>query len=73
MLVEILSLFLSSSPVGTAYPNHLSPENHRELDRITLDQISRLAEWANDHFGIVVAGDLINDRRGKLLEQYIFY
>eukprot|EP00978_Attheya_sp_CCMP212_P046097 scaffold373720_cov42-Attheya_sp.AAC.1 len=44
------------TPVGTAYPDHLSPESHRELDRMTLDQISRLAEWANDHFGILLLG-----------------
>jgi hypothetical protein len=57
------------APVGTTYPGDLSPGSIRELEGMTLNQISVLAEWAHDNFGIVNE-DLIRDRRAKLRGHY---
>uniref|UniRef100_A0A7S2U4Q7 Uncharacterized protein n=1 Tax=Attheya septentrionalis TaxID=420275 RepID=A0A7S2U4Q7_9STRA len=60
---------LAPAPVGTTYPGDLSPGSIRELEGMTLNQISVLAEWAHDNFGIVNE-DLIRDRRAKLRGHY---
>ena len=59
------------APVGAVYPATIAPANKNELDSMTLAQISQLAEWANDHFGIVVA-DNVRQRRNKLHNHYMF-
>ena len=59
------------APVGAVYPAAIAPANKNELDSMTLAQISQLAEWANDHFGIVVA-DNVGQRRNKLHNHYMF-
>ena len=59
------------APVGAVYPAAIAPVNKNELDSMTLAQISQLAEWANDHFGIVDA-DNVGQRRNKLHNHYMF-
>jgi hypothetical protein len=62
-------------PVGTLYPVGLPvgqvfvPVDSHALYRMTLQQISELAEWANEDFGIVV-GDDVTTRRVKLFQHY---
>jgi hypothetical protein len=59
-----------AAPVGTAYPAELAPANHFELSSMTLEEISALAEWANDHFGIA-DGDVLAARLAKLQMHYM--
>lgn len=62
---------VAAAPVGTTYPLALAPLNHDALNSMTLDEISQLAEWANDDFGIVY-GDLAPIQRNKLLQHYLY-
>ena len=59
--------------VGTVYPTAgvvVAPTTPSELNSMTLAQISLLAEWANDDFGIV-AGDTVAIQRNKLADHYL--
>eukprot|EP00523_Entomoneis_sp_CCMP467_P003265 CAMPEP_0168745756 /NCGR_PEP_ID=MMETSP0724-20121128/14785_1 /TAXON_ID=265536 /ORGANISM="Amphiprora sp., Strain CCMP467" /LENGTH=245 /DNA_ID=CAMNT_0008793485 /DNA_START=101 /DNA_END=838 /DNA_ORIENTATION=- len=60
----------NNDAVGTTYPNALAPATLYELDSWTSAQISALAEWANDDFGIV-DGDTVEVRKSKLLDHYL--
>ena len=60
-----------TAAVGTVYPIAFAPANADDLLNMTNAQMSRLAEWANDHFGIV-AEDNVNVRRNKLLHHYLY-
>lgn len=60
-----------AAPVGSIYPVGIAPATRDDLNNMTLGQISRLAEWANDNFGIV-AGDGIATSRNKLLDHYLY-
>jgi len=61
--------------VGTVYPTGgpvvMAPTTPNDLNNMTLDRISLLAEWANDDFGIV-PGDTVAIQRNKLLEHYLY-
>ena len=60
-----------TAAVGTVYPIEFAPANANDLGDMTCAQMSRLAEWANDHFGIV-AGDPVEVQRNKLLHHYLY-
>ena len=60
-----------TAAVGTVYPIEFAPANANDLGDMTNAQMSRLAEWANDHFGIV-AGDPVEVQRNKLLHHYLY-
>jgi hypothetical protein len=58
------------APVGTLYPAAMAPATFTEITDMTLAQISVLAEWANDDFGIR-PGDDEGTRQAKLLHHYL--
>jgi archaellum component FlaC len=60
---------MQPAAIGTAYPDNVAPRELDALVNMSLRQISVLAEWANDDFGIV-RGDGAGVQRGKLLAHY---